>query len=189
MAPLIEDEFFFADQIDESIDHYDNQKSMFAPLHTTNTTATATDTRACRRSVSFGDDVVSSIYDVESLFDFTSQEIRDTWYDGHDLRRMKREVKSDARQLMELGDTYDHDNHDDDDIMCFRGLESRTRQGMRHKKQNRINNYTAVFIEIDFQQEVGFIDEDAIARACYNYSNDCLVSAQRIAKQDENEAI
>mmetsp|Transcript_3792 Transcript_3792/g.4209 ORF Transcript_3792/g.4209 Transcript_3792/m.4209 type:complete len:187 (-) Transcript_3792:28-588(-) len=186
MAPLIEDEFFFSDhEVDESLDHYDNQK-IFAPLHTV---ITATDTRSCRRSVSFDDDVVSTTYDVESLSDFTLREIKDTWYDGHDLRRMRREVGEDASQLIELGDTYDHDNHIDNDVMCFRGLESRTPQGMRQKKQNRFNNYTAVFLEIDFQEEVGFIDEDAIARACYMYSNDCLVSAQRIAKQDEIEAI
>merc|ERR1712194_747916 len=181
MAPLIGDEFFFSDhEVDESLDHYDNQK-IFAPLHTVITT---TDTRSCRRSVSFDDDVVSTIYDVESLSDFTSREIKNAFYDRHDLRRMRAEVRSDARQLMELGDT-----HIDDDVMCFRGLESRTPQGMRQKKQNRVNNYNAVFLEIDFQEEVGFIDEDAIARACSMYSNDCLVSAQWIAKQDEIEAI
>merc|ERR1712194_453545 len=180
MAPLHGDEFFFSDQVGESIDHYDNQKRMFAPLHTV---ITATDARSCRRSVSFDDNVVSTTYDVESLADFTVQEIKDAWYDGHDLRRMKREVRTDARLFMESGDDLDHD------IVCFRGLESRTRQGMKQKKQNRINTYTAVFLEIDFQEEVGFIDEDAIARACSIYSHACLVSAQMIAKQDEIEAI
>mmetsp|Transcript_42036 Transcript_42036/g.42909 ORF Transcript_42036/g.42909 Transcript_42036/m.42909 type:complete len:181 (+) Transcript_42036:16-558(+) len=180
MAPLIEDDFFFPDYV-ESTDHYENQKSIFATFHQTNNVNT-TGNGGCR--VSFDDVVSPTVYDVDSLSDFTAQEIRDAWYDGHDLRCMKREARSDARQLMESGN-----NDNDNDIICFRGLESRTRQGMKQKRQNRTNATTAVFVEINFQKEVGFIDEDAIARAYYVYSNACLVLAQLIAKQDATEAI
>jgi len=68
-------------------------------------------------------------------------------------------------------------------------LESRTKKGLRQKKRNRTDAITAVFLEIDFQEEVGFIDEDAISRAYYEYSIQSLISAQLIAKQDELEAI
>jgi len=143
-----------------------------------------------RRAVSFDDVVSTTIYDVESISDFTAQEIKDAWYNPNDLRRMKQQVRSDARQLMALSSSgYDDDNDIDDDILCIRGLESRTKKGLRQKKRNRTDAITAVFLEIDFQEEVGFIDEDAISRAYYEYSIQSLISAQLIAKQDELEAI
>jgi len=196
MAPLIEDELYFTtdNHVDYSIDHYDNQK-VYAPLqeeaNNYNTAIINTPSSCHRRAtVSFDDVVSTTIYDVESISDFTAQEIKDAWYNPNDLRRMRQQVRSDARQLMALSSSGDdNDNDIDDDILCIRGLESRTKKGLRQKKRNRTDAITAVFLEIDFQEEVGFIDEDAISRAYYEYSIQSLISAQLIAKQDELEAI
>ena len=167
MAPLlVEDSLSFSD-VGNAID--DRHKNIcYAPLHTS----------INRRCVSFGAFV--STYEIIHHKDLSKEEIKSAWYNREDMRQMKVQAKSDAK-LIEC-------NNGDDDDVCKRGLESRTKSGMRRKKHNRTNAYAAVFLEIDYQEDEGTFDEEAIADAYFMYSDQCQVSAQIIGKQDEIEA-
>merc|ERR1712195_235778 len=107
----------------------------------------------------------------------------------HYIRQHKLEIgeNPEVSTVAKLFNMIECNNGDDDDV-CKRGLESRTKSGMRRKKHNRTNAYAAVFLEIDYQEDEGTFDEEVIADAYFMYSDQCQVSAQIIGKQDEIEA-
>jgi hypothetical protein len=177
MAPLLVEESLSSVDDINAVD--DQQKNVcFAPLHCVGTSIIN------RRSVSFG--AVVSTYEVIHHRDLSKEEIKNAWYNREDMRQMKVQARSDAK-LIGSGLTADSSNHGDDDV-SNRGLESRTKSGMRRKKHNRTNAYAAVFLEMDCQEEEGFFDEEAIADAYFMYSDQCQVSAQIIGTQDEIDA-
>eukprot|EP00535_Pseudo-nitzschia_heimii_P004112 CAMPEP_0197184232 /NCGR_PEP_ID=MMETSP1423-20130617/9526_1 /TAXON_ID=476441 /ORGANISM="Pseudo-nitzschia heimii, Strain UNC1101" /LENGTH=160 /DNA_ID=CAMNT_0042635007 /DNA_START=52 /DNA_END=531 /DNA_ORIENTATION=- len=81
-----------------------------------------------RRVVSFG--AVNTTHEIIHRDDYTPAEISAAWYGREEMRAMKAAAKSDARladageQLLPRGFT-------------LRGLEGRTREGMRRKTRNR----------------------------------------------------
>merc|ERR1719343_983648 len=97
------------------------------------------------------------------------------------MKAMKTDAKNDAKLadqgLLEVGP----DN-------TLRGLEGRTREGLRRKSANRREAYASVFSEIAFQREVEYADEDMIADAYFLYSEPCAEEALRIGQRDELEA-
>merc|ERR1711918_202873 len=86
-------------------------------------------------------------------------------------------------KLVQLGQL----DENDDEHNTIRGLEHKTKNGMKMKKRNRTQAYSSVFMEINHQkEEAGFIFEDeAVAYEYFIFSNRCSVSAQMIAKRDE----
>merc|ERR1719476_735637 len=94
---------------------------------------------------------------------------------------MKINSRSGAK-LLESGFLFESDDN------SVRGLECRTKQGGRLKKQNRREAYDAVFFEIECQENEKYFNEEAIADAYFSCSNPCQISAQEIAKQDEMDA-
>ncbi len=168
MAPLIQDTDFYISSHDDVF----GRKSLNAPLHepTINTS----------RRVSFG--AVTTTHEVLSRFDYTHEELEASWFYREDMRRMKENVRSEAK-LVESGLLKQASD------VSIRGLESKTREGMKRKRQSRMNAYAAVFFEIDCQQEDGFFDDDLIADAYFTYSEPCAMTAQMIGKRDEVEAM
>mmetsp|Transcript_18052 Transcript_18052/g.44920 ORF Transcript_18052/g.44920 Transcript_18052/m.44920 type:complete len:204 (-) Transcript_18052:72-683(-) len=169
MAPLIQDSDFHISSHDEVF----GRKSSTAPLHETIIVNTS-------RRVSFG--AVVTTHEVMSRFDYTHEELEASWFDRDDMRRMKENSRSEAK-LVESGLLTQGSD------VSIRGLESRTREGMKRKRQSRMNAYAAVFFEIDCQQEDGFFDDDLIADAYFTYSEPCAMTAQMIGKRDEVEAM
>mmetsp|Transcript_5354 Transcript_5354/g.15547 ORF Transcript_5354/g.15547 Transcript_5354/m.15547 type:complete len:204 (+) Transcript_5354:266-877(+) len=169
MAPLIHDVDFSLASHENTIEQ---PKTIFAPLHE-NSIATS-------RRVSFG--VMVATYEVMNLEDYTSDEKKATWFDSNDMRRMKESVRSEAK-LAESGLLVQGDD------VSLRGLESRTRDGLKRKRRNRMNAYAAVFFEIDCQDQEGFIDEELIADAYFTHTEHCSMTAQMIGKRDEKEAM
>ena len=163
MAPLIQDTDLYVSSHDDVYHH----KSMIAPLHQ----------RTNR--VSFG--AMVTTHDVMSRSDYTREELEASWFGRDELRRMKENTRSEGK-LVEQGLLFNGPD------VSIRGLESKTRVGMKRKRQSRLNAYAAVFFEIDRQLEEGYFDEELIADAYFNYSEQCAVSAQMIGKRDEIEA-
>ena len=169
MAPLIQDSDFYISSHDDVF----GRKSLTAPLHETTIVNKS-------RRVSFG--AVVTINEVMSRFDYTHEELEASWFDREDMRRMKENSRSEGR----LGESGLLTQGSD---VSIRGLDSRTREGMKRKRQSRMNAYAAVFFEIDCQLEDGFVDDDLIADAYFTYSEPCAMTAQMIGKRDEVEAM
>eukprot|EP00535_Pseudo-nitzschia_heimii_P010504 CAMPEP_0197174808 /NCGR_PEP_ID=MMETSP1423-20130617/1193_1 /TAXON_ID=476441 /ORGANISM="Pseudo-nitzschia heimii, Strain UNC1101" /LENGTH=190 /DNA_ID=CAMNT_0042623795 /DNA_START=59 /DNA_END=631 /DNA_ORIENTATION=+ len=136
--------------------------------------------RSRKRVVSFG--AVVTTREVLSRYDYTIHELENTFLGSDDMKRMKETARSEGRLLQE------------DRLLCPetnspRGLEHRTREGSKRKRQSRVNAYAAVFFEVDYQQQECFDDADAIADAYYTYSQPCAVRAREMAKRDEVEAM
>ena len=139
----------------------------------------STTTKRQRRGVTFAD--TTKVYDVLHRYDYTVEEITSTWYDRYELRSQKDTARTEGK-LVEQGLLYEcHD-------VTIRGLESKTTEGTRRKRQNRMHAYSAVFLEVETQQDLGIVDEDAIADAYYNYTEQCQFQAQMIALRDAEEA-
>lgn len=169
MAPLIEEPDFLSSSSHEN--PFDKTVA-FAPLHEGPITAT--------RGVYFDESVI--IYDVEGLDDYTQEEKNATWFNVEDMLRMKNNARQEGK-LLESGLLVPGKNN------SIRGLEHRTRDGAKQKRQSRVDAYAAVFGEIDFQLHEEIFDEDAIADAYFVHSEDCAVNAHLVAKQDAIEAM
>jgi hypothetical protein len=170
MAPLIQyTDFTFSSDDDVAFD----SKEFIAPLHESIVTGS-------NRRVSFG--AVVDTHEVLNREDYTPEEKAATWFHQDDMRRMKANVKSEGK-LVDSGLLVECAS------VSTRGLESRTRQGCKRKRQNRLAAYAAVFSEIDFQVEEHITDEDAIADAYFVYSESCAVAAEMLGKRDEADAM
>lgn len=168
MAPLIQDTDITLSSQDFVFDH----KTIIAPLHETSINRS--------RRVSFG--AMVATYEVMSRVDYTHEELEASWFDRDDMRRMKENARSDAK-LVDSGLLVQGTD------VSIRGLESRTREGIKRKRRSRMNAYAAVFFEIDCQQQEEFFDDDLIADAYFTYSEPCAMTAQMIGKRDEIEAM
>lgn len=164
MAPLIQDMDLTLSSHEDLFD----RKTIIAPLHER------------PRRVSFG--AMVATYEVMSRADYTHEELEATWFDRGEMRQMKENARSEGK-LVDSGLLVQGSE------VSIRGLESRTKEGMKRKRQNRMNAYAAVFFEIDCQQEEHYFDEDMIADAYFTYSEPCAMTAQMIGKRDEIEAM
>ena len=169
MAPLIND----FDYIIDDLDYF--AATAKAPLHTEATAQSPEHQQPQRRSVSFSETV--TIQRVINREDFSEEETKASWYDRQDLRSMKDSAKAEAR-LVESGVLVESDD------CSIRGLESKTANGIRAKRQSRMNAYAAVFFEIDSQEDMCIHDVDAIADVYFGYSEPSLVTAQMIGVRD-----
>mmetsp|Transcript_55103 Transcript_55103/g.154670 ORF Transcript_55103/g.154670 Transcript_55103/m.154670 type:complete len:197 (-) Transcript_55103:30-620(-) len=129
-----------------------------------------------RKNVSFAAVVKSC--SIIHINDYSTEEVRASWYNREELRNIKAEAKSTANS----SDPEDKD-------VCLRGLEARTPVGARQKSQNRIEARAAVFFEQEIQEEDGYSDPDAIADAYFDCSERCQLDAQMLALRDAREAM
>jgi hypothetical protein len=186
MAPLINDVVLPVDMvIDLDGDDYceqvlvpsankENSRPCFGPLHHNSNKISPKQ----QRRVSFGGN--DTTHEVLHRNDYTPEEITSTWFDRVDLRQMKDATKIEAR-LLEKGVLTEGDD------VTVRGLESRTRHGAQRKRANKMNAYSAVFMELDTQFDLGLYDEDAIADVYYEYSEKCQAEAQTLAARDAKD--
>jgi hypothetical protein len=114
-----------------------------------------------------------------SLSEYTPDEVKASWLNIDDMRRIKDESRSEAK-LLDAGLLLAEKS---------RGLEHRTRDGHKRKRRNRMRAYAAVFCEIEFQREEEILDEDAIADAYCACSEPCAIAAQQIGERDAMEAL
>ena len=136
--------------------------------------------KSTRKTVSF--DVVEEVHEVMNRHEYTSDEKKACWFTTDDFYRRKRVMYAEAR-LIDWGHF-----HTIEFQTTPRGLEGRTEKGENRKRQQRINAYQAVFDEIEFQDETGFVDETAVAASYADACAPCSVYAQLLAQFDEVEA-
>ena len=174
MAPFIQDSdisLSFSDGV------FDPKSIAKTPLHLSNLTESQTRLRP-RKRVSFNE--MATTHEIMSRYDYTADELEASFFDANDMKRMKEDARFDGRLLDANKLSLENSSS--------RGVEHRTREGFKRKKQSRLNAYAAVFFEIDYQQQECFDNEDAIADAYYTYSEPCAVFAHSMGKRDEIEA-
>ena len=123
------------------------------------------------------------VFHVLSHVDYTDEELRSSWFDTDEMEQMKRNARTEA-DLVDSGILQR-----DTDFVAVRGIECRTREGIRRKKKHRKNAYAAVFFELECQIEDGVFDDDMLREAYEMYSETCAFLAHTVGKQDEAEAL
>jgi hypothetical protein len=182
MAPLIhDDDMFVSNNDDHHHFHYQRNKALHCGQSQQEPDPTNSSAKRRRRVTFANDDSIISEYEVLPRLEYTVQETRSTWYDRYELRSFKDAARSEGK-LVERGILYESID------VTIRGLESKTADGTRRKRTNRMNAYSAVFLEIETQQDLGFVDDDAIADVYYNCSEQCQFSAQMVGLRDAEDA-
>lgn len=133
-----------------------------------------------RRNVSFAPVVKFRL--VRSRVDYRPEEIKACWYDDneHEEIALTAQVEAELVETGILGETENFTN---------RGLECRTRKGMKKRRHSRDEAYYAVFQELFFQQEEQYFSEEIISYVYFECSESCAKQAQMQAKRDEVEAL
>lgn len=169
MAPLIDDPDLSASSHDEIFDI----KTGAVPLHE------LSDATAPRR-VAFLP--MSVTYNIMNRDDYSPEEFKASWFNADEMRQMKQDARSMAKR-------HRYGNFVTSENASIRGLESRTREGMKRKRELRLNTYATVFSEIDRQRNNEAYAQELIALAYSFYSQRSARLAQTVGKQDAVEAL
>jgi hypothetical protein len=169
MAPLDQNpDVSLSSHHDDVFDH----KTIVAPLHESIITSTP-------RRVSFCG--LATVYNVMSRVDYTHEEVKASWFNQADTRRMKRDAK-----LLLAASQSDRLVHDSS--VSIRGIEWRTKEGLKRKIRTRSKTYHAVFL-VKSQQQNDLLADELVAKSYSFISAPCLRTAQVIGKRDEIEAM
>ena len=178
MAPLIRE----TDSFDMDLDSMSVSSAMSLssvvesdkPMATVQTTGTSSNTKA-KKTVHFNEEV-ELVY-VMNRGDYTFSEISSCYYNRVELSEIKARTKSEARLLEYRQITESLD-------ASTRGLEARTSDGLRRKRRNRADAYTAIFDELDRQDDQGYSDEDSLADIYFRYSEESRLAAEMLGLRD-----
>lgn len=140
-------------------------------------------TIVARRRVSFCGMAIT--YDEMSRKDYTPEEVDASWFNLTDMRRMRRDANYDAKRLLAAAKS---DRLLPGSSVSIRGLESRTKEGVKIRRQTRTNTYLAVFL-VESHQENDFLADEFVANSYSFISEPCLKAAQAIGRRDEIEAM
>ena len=182
MAPLIQDDFDLSSH-DDVGGFYDTKMYDTAPLHEGAISAATPQMPTVvvppiKKHVSF--DEVVFCHPVIALDDYTPSEIDACWYSNDNMVAMKQNVRAEAH-LVDQGLLWEDTRNYKTTI---RGLEGKTLEGQRLRREKRLEAYAAVFSEIEFQSEVSFRDDELIADAYFAYSDACALAAATIGATD-----
>jgi hypothetical protein len=96
------------------------------------------------------------------------------------MKKIKQNARDDVGKMVA--------GQEDSDNFCTRGIESRTREGARRKRQNKIDARAAVFFEQEMQELNCICDPETIADVYFDYTEHCQVSAYMMALRDRQAA-
>ena len=161
----------------EDCDFSDTSQELKNPDPIAKATVRFSDEMAQTLSVSFNPMVI--IYEHMPIDEFTPEEIEASWFTPAEYKQIRESIKEDVK-LIQTGQLVE--SHQ-------RGLENRTKQGMRRKFYFRQKAYEAVFSEIDYQHEEGILDEDTIAESYHFACRSPTVIGLKMARIDAREAI
>mmetsp|Transcript_97612 Transcript_97612/g.135678 ORF Transcript_97612/g.135678 Transcript_97612/m.135678 type:complete len:234 (-) Transcript_97612:42-743(-) len=157
-----------------------------SPLHHDTTddevSSLSSSTRSTRKGVSFKDDCIEVVNFVLHRNDFTSEEKAATWYNVDEIRSIKNGVRAAVQILTHTPNAPETSDY------TPRGVEDRTRENAKIKRQLKIDARAAVFFEQSIQEEDGFVDDEVLADVYYDYSQSASVKAHMIALRDEKTA-
>ena len=129
-----------------------------------------------RIQVSFADDDV--VHDHIHIADYTYEERRLAWYSPDDIKTIKAHVLAEAT-MMARG------HPETQDVVCYRGLEYKTKQAALQRRHTRIDAKAAVLLEQEMQREDEIFDEQAVADAYYEVTQASQEKAHQIGLQDQ----
>jgi hypothetical protein len=135
----------------------------------------AKDSRSSGLFVSFISDV--DVKEVPHIKDLSAEEIAAVWYNGADFEDIKKSLVVTLR-LMIANKPVGSDQ-------CTRGIEFRTPQGAKFRKQNKLEALTAVWNEQVSQWKENITDEVAIRRVYLQHSTKCMETARKFGLHDE----
>lgn len=148
-----------------------------------------------RRSVSFSPGAEVHFGAVIHIDDYSEAEKYDCWYHADEMREIRREVK-DTVALMNRNAPIHEINrvsekkNDAGMYVTFstRGLEGKTREEKRYRRENRLASLSAVFDEQTLQEMDGISDPTFIAMAYAEYSYPMQIAAFQRAAEYLKEA-
>ena len=153
----------------------------FSPLARSgkkSSSAPKTGTRS-RRSVSFSSSIEEVL--VTHLNGISEEDFVSTWMTGDDYKQIKQTYKATARMMMR-GEVFP----EDDEHMCSRGLESKTKNNphWRHHQTDRVRK--SVLKAQDFQRKESLNDPLYLAElyAAYSQPGCLFAGAQGIIDQE-----
>ena len=145
-----------------------------------------------QRSITFNETV--RVQPTLHVRDFTKSELRTTWYSQEEIASIRQQTKDMMKMLQRAQESQKLGNkHRQEDIInkyCIRGLEHRTRKGMKAKATSRMMGWDAVLNEQERQKEFGVggrqhHDEESIAHLYKQTTTYAIAMALQRAKEDE----
>ena len=129
--------------------------------------------------------------------DFTKSELQTTWYSQEEIATIRQRTKDMMKMLQQAQESHKLGNKHQEDIInkyCIRGLEHRTRKGMKAKATSRMMGWDAVLNEQARQKEFGFGGfrssggggEESIAHLYKQTTAFAIEMALQRAKEDED---
>lgn len=115
--------------------------------------------------------------------DYSEEERRNTWLNAQDLEIIKCDRKSCLRIMQKTNPLVN------DDEYYYRGLESKTREGLKRKRFNVADAHMTVMEEQSSQEDTGITDPEELAKAYIACSYTCADQARQRGVQDELEAL
>jgi hypothetical protein len=115
------------------------------------------------------------------------EEMTSLWYTKEEYALMKRSSSFTVRLMMGLQCEEGSIDGADDEEICTRGLESRTRRGAKTRRQNVFSAIDAVILEQERQRDMSsFNDIYTLARVYRDASASCSLDAWLVAQNDAN---
>ncbi|KAG7342973.1 hypothetical protein IV203_020918 [Nitzschia inconspicua] len=136
-----------------------------------------------KKSVSFHESVL--VYPHLHYKDFSNLELSNSWYNEKEIDNIKVECMQTIQMVVNEG----HHDLDSNNYWCVRGLEYRTPQGARSRRENKFLAWDAVMNEQESQYMMGEFDEEAIARAYSKVTAACQEAAIALALADSKVAL
>mmetsp|Transcript_4801 Transcript_4801/g.9823 ORF Transcript_4801/g.9823 Transcript_4801/m.9823 type:complete len:221 (+) Transcript_4801:105-767(+) len=130
-----------------------------------------------RKNVSFFPKVF--VHRVIRRRDFTTTELRRTWYSMDELKAMRMAAIQLSKTVTNGG------NHTD----CLRGLEGKTKESLRKRRMIKSTAKKAVFLEQCRQWNCGIVDSNLMADEYFEYTESSSSAAYMIAIRDQKEAM
>ncbi|KAL3920746.1 MAG: hypothetical protein SGILL_003104 [Bacillariaceae sp.] len=119
------------------------------------------------------------VKEIRHLDDVSEAERQSLWMSFEDHQMAKAMVKTTVTMMMR-GERIGEDDPD----FCTRGLEFRTRTGSKIRSRYKVRGRMAVLNEQDIQRDEGLVDEEFIAMASLEVSNECRAAALQRGQAD-----
>lgn len=120
------------------------------------------------------------VYEHYSLRELSSEEYRSMWITAEDFMACKREYVAIVRLMMRTMDDFP-----ESDECCSRGLEFKTKDGARKRKQTKQRAARAVLEEQEIQREEGVYDPEFLSDVYREISGPCSLAALNRGLKDQ----
>ena len=124
------------------------------------------------------------VREIRHFRDLSPEEIKDVWYANEDFDEIKKSLIGTLRLMMSKKPILDEEG-DDDELHCIRGLEFRTPQGAKRRKQIKVDALTAVWNEQVKQWQNDVVDDESIRQVYLKHSDPCRMAAYKFGIQDQ----